>query len=192
MIEIDELRQATADMPLPTLLEYLLVERFPQRCATTTSLRARSVVVLKMIADIDRAAPIIFCHASYIYPESVEYRARIVRLLGLTNVRDPEAGEADPLPGDQNHYEVIRSEISGGGTIESLVHLNKSLADFDCWISAAYHRPYSDVAMERLVPEGRMLRVDPLSGWSQEQVHAYMAKWELPHHPRIPAPTYHY
>lgn len=192
MIEIDELRHTAAAMLAPALLRHLLVERFPQRCATTSSLRARSVVVLKMIADIDRAAPVIFCHASYIYPESVEYRARIVRLLGLTNVRDPEANEIGVLPDDQDHYEVIRSDISGGGTIESLVHLNKSLADFDCWISAAYHRPYSDVATERLIPEGRMLRVDPLSGWSQEQVHAYMAGHDLPHHPRILAPTYHY
>lgn len=191
MIEIDELRHATAAMPAPALLRHLL-ERFPKRCVTTSSLRARSVAVLKMIADIDCAAPVIFCHASYIYPESIEYRATIVRLLGLTNVRDPEANEVGVLPDHQDHYEIIRSELSGGGTIESLVHLNRSLADFDCWISAAYHRPYSDVATERLIPEGRILRVDALSGWSQEQVHAFMARYDLPHHPRILAPTYHY
>lgn len=191
MIEIDELRHTTAGISPPALLRRMM-ERFPRRCVTTSALRARSVVVLKMIADIDPAAPIIFCHASYIYPESVEYRARIVRLLGLTNVRDPETDELGVLPDDQDHFEIIRSDVSGGGTIESLVHLNKSLADFDCWISAAYHKPYSDVATERLIREGRILRVDPLSGWSQEQVHAWMAKYGLPHHPRILAPTYHY
>lgn len=192
MIEIDELRRATAAMQPPALLHHLLVERFPGRCVTTCSLRARSVVVLRMLADIDRAAPVVFCHASYVYPESIEYRARIVRLFGLTNVRDPAGDEDGALPGDQDHYEVIRSEISGGGTIDSIVHLNRSLAKSDCWISAAYHGPYPDVPAERLIAEGRMLRVDPLSGWTQEQVHGWMARHDVPHHPRILAPTYHY
>lgn len=192
MVDIDELRQTTASKSPPALLQYLLVDRFPQRCVITVSLRARSVVVLKMISGIDRAAPIVFCHAPYIDRESIEYRERIVRLLGLTNVCDSETDEVDVLPHDQDHYEVIRSGVSGGGTFESLLHLNKSLAGFDCWISAAYYRPYSSVATERLVPEGRILRVDPLSGWSQVQVHTWMAMYDLPHHPRFPVPTYHY
>ena len=192
MREIEELRHTTAAMPAPALLWHILMERFPKRCVTTSSLRARSVVVLKMLAEIDPAAPVIFCHASYIYPESIEYRTSIVRLLGLTDVRDPRADETGVLPDDRDHFEIIRTDVSGGGTIESRVHLNSSLADFDCWISAAYHRAYSDVAAERLVPEGRLVRVDPLSGWSREDVHAWMARHDLPHHPRILAPTYHY
>ena len=192
MIPVEELRLATAGMAAPALLRYLLLEKFPKGCAITSSLRARSVVVLKMIADIDRTAPVIFCHASYVYPESIEYRAQIVRLLGLTNVHDPEANESGALAGDHDYYEVIRTEITGGGTIDSRVHLNKSLADFECWISAAYHKPYSDVPIERLTLEGRMLRADPLGGWTQEEVHDYMAQHDLPYHPRILAPTYHY
>jgi len=192
MTGIDELRRATAAMAVPALLRHLMTERFPGRCVITSSLRARSVVVLKMIADIDRAAPVIFCHASYVYPESVDYRARIVRLLGLANARDPEADEGGVLPGDEDHHEIIRTEVSGGGEIESRVALNRSLAACDCWISAGYHRPYSEVAPERLSAEGRLVRVDPLAGWSQEQVRAWMDRHDLPSHPLIASPTYHY
>lgn len=192
MLRVEELRKATAEMTAPAMLRYLLVDKFPNRCAITSSLRARSIVVLNMIAEIDRSAPVIFCHAPYIYPESVEYRARVIRLLGLTDVRDPEKDETGILAGDQDHYEEIRSGVWGGGTVGTTVHLNKSLAGFDCWISAAYHRPYADDLTPRLFEEGRMLRADPLSGWSQEEVYAYLAKRDLPHHPRIVAPTYHY
>ena len=192
MLRVEEMRNATAEMSAPALLRYLLLEKFPKGCAITSSLRARSVVVLNMIAEIDRAAPVIFCHASYIYPESVDYRAQIVRRLGLTDVRDPEADETDALSGDQDHYEEIRSSVWGGGTIETIVHLNRSLIDFECWISAAYHGRYAEDAAPRLRQEGRMVRVDPLSGWSRDEVHAYMAQHGLPFHPRILAPTYHY
>lgn len=184
--------KATEGMTARDLLRYLLVEEFHGKCAITSSLRARSIVVLNMIAEIDRSAPVIFCHASYVYPESVDYRARIVRLLGLTDVREPGTNESDVLPDDRDHYEEIRSSIWGGGTVETIVHLNKSLAGFGCWISAAYHRPYANEPTPRLIQEGRMLRVDPLNGWTAEEVHAYMARHDLPLHPRIVAPTYHY
>lgn len=192
MSRIEELRKTTAQMTAPALLRHLLLEEFPRRCAITSSLRARSIVVLQMIAEIDRSAPVIFCHASYIYPESIDYRAQIVRLLGLTDVRDPEADETDALPDDQDHYEEIRSNIPGGGTLERTVHLNRSLSRFDCWISAAYHGPYRGDPTPRLIQEGRLLRIDPLVGWTREEVHDYMARHDLPFHPLIAPPTYHY
>ena len=192
VLRLEELRNATAEMTTPALLRYLLLERFPGRCAITSSLRARSVVVLNLAAEVDRTVPVIFCQASYVYPESVDYRAQVIRLLHLTDVRDPGADEGVVLPDDQDHYEEIRSSVWGGGTIETTVHLNRSLADFDCWISAAYHRPYTDEPTPRLIQEGRMLRVDPLSGWTWKEVHEYMAKRNLPLHPRIAAPSYHY
>jgi phosphoadenosine phosphosulfate reductase len=192
MLRAEELRNATDKMAAPELLRRLLVEEFPKSCAVTSALRARSIVVLHMISEIDRATPIIFCHAPYIFPESVEYRARIVRLLGLSDVRDPAKDEADVPSEDQDHSEGILSEVSGGGTVHSTVHLNHSLAGFDCWISAAYHRSYADDPTPRLVEEGRLLRVDPLKGWTQKEVHAYVAERNLPLHPRIAVPTYHY
>lgn len=195
MLRVEELRNATAEMTAPELLRCLMVREFSKGCAVTSALRARSVVVLHMIAEIDRATPVIFCHAPYIFPESVEYRARIVRLLGLSDVRDPARDEADVLPEDtkdRDHTEEILSEAWGGGTIHSTVHLNNALAGFDCWISAAYHRPYGDDPAPRLIEEGRLLRVDPLKGWTQKEVHAYLAERDLPLHPRIAVPTYHY
>lgn len=192
MSRAEELRNATAKMTAPELLRRLLVEEFAKNCAVTSALRARSIVVLHMIAEIDRATPVIFCHAPYIFPESIEYRARIVRRLGLSDVRDPAKNEADVLPEDDDHSEAILSEVPGGGTVHSTVHLNESLAGFDCWISAAYHRAYTDDPTPRLIEEGRLLRADPLKGWTQKQVHAYAAERDLPLHPRIATPTYHY
>ena len=192
MLRAEDLRNATAEMAAPDLLRFLLLEKFPNGCAITSSLRARSVVVLHMVADIAPSTPVIFCHAPYMYPESVEYRARIVRLLALTDVREPGREESAVATGDRDHYEHIRSDVWGGGTIETVVHLNRSLAGFDCWISAAYHRPYTDAPPTRLAQEDGLLRVDPLGGWSRDDVHDYMAKHDLPFHPRILPPTYQY
>ena len=202
---LDACRKATEGMAAPALLRYLVLERFRSKCVVTSALRARSVVVLSMIADIDRATPVVFCHATTVFPESVEYAARIVDLLGLLDVRQHHDDETSVLPDDVDHSEEVRSKVWGGGTVPSLVHLNRSLAGFECWISAVYHRPYTAEPPPRLALEGRLLRVDPLNGWSQEEVHAYMADHDLPQHPlvtltrpksladaTVPYPTYHY
>ncbi|MGF1608709.1 MAG: phosphoadenosine phosphosulfate reductase family protein [Kiloniellales bacterium] len=192
MLRVEELQGETAELTASALLRHLLIDVFPRQCIVTSSLRARSVAVLMMTAEIDRAVPVIFCHAPYVYPQSVQYRAQIVRRLGLTDIRDPGPDEADMAPNDQDHYEELLSDIWGGGTIETKVHLNRSLAGFECWISAAYHAPYPKAPTPRLIQEGRMLRVDPLSGWSREETHEYLARHDLPLHPRVDPPTYHY
>ena len=191
-LSVEELRQATADLAAPALLRHLVREAFPGRTVVTSSLRARSIVVLHMVAEIDRSLPVIFCHSPYVYPESVEYRAQIVRRLGLTDVRDPVPDESGVVAEDKDHHEDIQSEIWGGGMIETEVHLNRSLADFDCWISAAYHTPYTSAPTPRLIQDGRMLRVYPLSGWTREDVHGYLSDHDLPLHPLVSPPSYHY
>ena len=69
----------------------------------TASLMASSIVVLKMVADIDPATPVIFCHRPPVFEESVEYRAEIVRRLGLANTSMNEGREPDVRRGDSGH-----------------------------------------------------------------------------------------
>lgn len=184
---LDELRNATAGMTAQELLRHLMTEIFPGKCAISSSLRARSVAVLKMAAEIDPTVRVIFCHAPYVYAESVEYRERVVRRLGLTDVRDPE-----PADDDNEFFEDIRTSVWGGGDIESTVGLDAALDGVACWISAAYHRPYPDTPPPRLTQEKRLIRVDAVHDWSQQQIYGYLARYDLPLHPRISTPTYHY
>ena len=201
----EEMRQASVGMTAPEFLRFLLVDKFSRKAAVTSSLRARSIVVLNMIAEIDPATRVIFCHAPDLYPESVEYRDRIIKMLQLVDVRIASSQDAGGPPDVTQHIEDIWSDVWGGGRVHSVQHLNQSLAGFDCWISAVYHRPYGDDRVVRVADEGELVRIDPLYGWNEETVRTYMAEHELPSHPHIelkpprPAldgagavPTYHY
>ena len=192
-------------MTAPEFLRFLLVDKFPQKTAVTSSLRARSVVVLNMIAEIDPATRVIFCHAPDLYPESVEYRDRIIKMLHLTDVRIAGNHQAGAPPDALQHVEDIWSDVWGGERVHSVLNLNQSLAGFDCWISAVYHRPYGEDRVNRVADEGELVRADPLNGWNEENVRAYMAEHDLPAHPHIElkeprpsleetaaVPTYHY
>ena len=58
MPEVEELQELTRDMDTVSLLRFLITEKFPKKIVVSCSLRARSVVVLKMISEIDPSTPI--------------------------------------------------------------------------------------------------------------------------------------
>ena len=205
MSTAEEIRQASIGMTAPDFLRSLLAEKFPQKTAVTASLRARSIVVLSMIAEIDPATRIIFCHAPDLYRESVEYRDDIISKLKLSNIRIAGNRPGNPSSETTSHSEDILSDVYGGDPVHSTLCLDQPLAGFDCWISAVYHRPYGDEGIDRVSDEQGLLRIAPLEGWSQEAVHAHLAERNLPLHPHIEIkqkrpsvagtqsiPTYHY
>jgi phosphoadenosine phosphosulfate reductase len=180
-----DLEAATGEMDTLPFLRFLITECFPCRTLATVSLRARSIVLLKMISEIDPATPIAFCHAQEPFPESLEYRARLIDQLGLCDVREPADEVGAPPPGDCNHSEGLWSESPSDRTrAYTIVNLNRTLAGIDCWISGVYHGPYSAAPGPRLSEEGRLIRIDPLASWTRDQVQHFMKKNGLAYHPR--------
>jgi phosphoadenosine phosphosulfate reductase len=185
MSRVDELREITREMDAPALLRFLITQAFPHKTMVTCSLRGRSVVLMKMISEIDASTPIVFCHATDLYPESLDYRTKLVSQLGLGDIREPADDEGRPLPGDCNHSEALWAENPVDHThVYKTVDLNLTLAGFDCWISGVYHGPYSETSGPRVIEEGRLIRIDPLASWTQDQVRSFMKEHGLPYHPR--------
>jgi len=182
-----EIQENTKHLNCYSLIEYLVNDRFKGKTIVSASLRARSIVVLQMLADINPATPIVFCHAGAIYPESVEYKKFIIDRLGLTDIREPQKRESETIPGDRDHVEWLNANCSGTlGTVKTAMHLNKSLDGFECWISAVYHNPVNRSQINRIDIEGKILRVNPLLDWTREQVEKFMQAHDLPSHKLAP------
>lgn len=182
---LSDVWSVSSKLETPDLLRYLITEKFPGKAVVTASLRARSVVVLSMVAAIDPATPVVFCRPGDLFQKSLKYRERIVDLFKLTNVSESKGHETGIGAGDQDHCERMwsESEDSSGRTYE-IVHLNETLAPYDCWISAVYHMARHEGVRHRVDIDGRLIRLDPLLSWSQEDVHRYMVDHGIPFHPR--------
>ncbi len=188
-----DIRSVSPDLSTPDLLRFLIEEKFAGKTLVTASLKAPSVVVLKLVADIDRATPVVFCVRGFEFPESRVYRKRIVELLGLENVSQTKGGEVEVLPGDSDHCERMWVEHRDWPTRSfEIVHLNQTLAPYSCWISAVYHVPRPPQVTQRVDVERRLIRVDPLIRWTKDDIRAFMREHKLPFHPRAirlkPAP----
>lgn len=178
-----DIRSVSADLNAFELLEHLISERFTGETVVTASLRAPSICVLKMIADIDRSTPVVFCQRPPVFEESAEYRAQIVDLLGLTNVTMNEGRETEVAQGDRDHCERMWVHYRDmPGRSFQLLHINKCLYPYRCWISAVYHVDPSPVPHNRVDVEGRLIKVDPLARWGKKDVQQFMSENQLPYH----------
>ena len=193
MSVFQDIRSVSPDLSTSDLLRFLIKEKFAGKTLVTASLKAPSVVVLKLVADIDPATPVVFSIPGFQFPESGVYRKRIVELLGLENVSQTKGGEVEVLPGDYDHYERMWVERRDGlGQSYEIVHLNQTLAPYSCWISSVYHVPRHPRVTHRVDVESRLIRVDPLIRWTKDDIRAFMREHKLPFHPRAvrrkPAP----
>jgi phosphoadenosine phosphosulfate reductase len=182
-VSAEDVIKETEGMEAPDFLRYLIVDKFPGKTVVTTSLRARGMVTLSMVADIAPDTPVVFCHMKNMYPGSMEYKAEMIEKLGLKDVRSP-VDDLDALPGDSFHCENLWGEDVNDGTRHyTTVPLNETLKPFDCWISVVCHNPYSYEPRPRVLQEGRLLRIHPLVGWQEEKVRSYLKERNLPFHP---------
>ena len=135
MSVFQEIKSLSPDLSTPDLLRFLIKDRFAGQTLVTASLKAPSVVVLKMVADIDPATPVVFCIRGFQFPESAVYRQRIVDLLGLENVSLSDGGEVEILPGDGDYCERMWAESRDWPTRRfEIIHLNGTRAPYRCWI----------------------------------------------------------
>ena len=186
MEQLPEIEEATAGLSVTEMLRELLTTWFPGEVAVTASLRAPSIVVLKIISDIDPATPVIFCHPRQVFPESEEYRAEIVGLLGLTNVQVVTGSDPVTRKRPFERCERLWSETPDGmGRSKETIHLNDTLLPYRCWIKAAYHERTVGSADQRFYCYGGKVIVDALRGRTRELIDRFMQAHRLPYHPRI-------
>ena len=180
-----ELAERAESMSTQQLLEHLILERFPGGTVVTASLRARSVAVLKMVADIDNTTPVVFCHTRDLFDESKAYRDTLISHLGLTHVTQTRGERMSVDADDTDHHECLWSEDpTWGGRVHETIHLNKVLEPYDCWISAVYHKDRHPSVRERVDLDGRLIKVDPQAAWSQNEITRFLKETGVPLHPR--------
>lgn len=187
----NEIKEACQNMGCTELMEYLIKDKFPGKIAVTASLRARSVIVQQLISEIDPTIPIIYCNAGKVFPESEEYQREMVQRFGFTNVLNPIGSDETKIrSGDHDHIEWLKAQYDrqSGGTQEAM-HLNNTLAPYDCWISAVYHFDQDSAQRSRVEREGLLVRVNPILEWDGDRVNDFMEQFKLPYHKLAKTPV---
>jgi len=175
----EELRDASAQ----TILRASILREWMSELTYVSSFGAESAVMLALIADVDPDLPIVFLETGMHFPQTLDYKEELIERLGLTNVRDIPPSEEERLAEDPKNT-LWKTDPDACCALRKVRPLEPALEGFDAWITGR-KRFHGGARMSLPVFEhaaGRF-KVNPLAGWTQEDVQAYFKRRELPRHP---------
>lgn len=171
--------------PAQDLITYALKELAPGRAAVVSSFGADSAVLLHIVSKIAPDTPVIFLETGKHFPETLEFRDRLVKQLGLTNVRSvaPDAARLAALDADGD---LNARDADLCCAIRKEEPLEQALAGFDVWLTGRRrHQTASRGEMPLVERDGKRLKVNPLAQWDASEISAYRTIHELPAHPLV-------
>lgn len=181
--EAARLGEINAGKSAEGILQAAITEHFKGDIALVSSFGADSAVLLQLVADVDRAVPVLFIDTGRHFAATLAYRDRLVERIGLSDVRTirPRADLIDERDPDLDLYHFDPDSCCGLRKVEPLA---RALAGFGAWITGRKrHQAATRAELAVFEAEETRIKVNPLAGWRRADIDAFLAERELPAHP---------
>ncbi|MEY3307989.1 MAG: hypothetical protein RLZZ413_2027 [Pseudomonadota bacterium] len=169
-----------------SVLEHALADPDVGRTALVSSFGAESVVLLHMIAVIDRTAPVLFIDTEMLFAETLAYQQDVAEKLGLTHI---VTVKADPkvLAFEDPDNTLHQVNTDACCAIRKTEPLERALRGYDAWVTGRKRFQGSTRAtVDFFEAEGDLrIKVNPLAHWGREDLQDYMINNRLPRHPLV-------
>lgn len=169
-----------------TVLEHALNDPEMGRVALVSSFGAESVVLLHMVACIDRTTPVLFLETGMLFAETLEYQRDLVARLGLTGLRHLTPDRTELFTEDHDGL-LHLAEPDACCALRKTRPLERALGGFDAWITGRKRfQGGQRQALEFFEPDGdTRLKINPLAHWSARDLSDYIDNNRLPRHPMV-------
>ncbi|HET6470127.1 MAG TPA: phosphoadenylyl-sulfate reductase [Geminicoccaceae bacterium] len=183
------LRRSFGELDGLGLLRALMNGPLRGEVALVSSYGSESAVLLDMVASVDRATPVIFLETGKLFPETLEYQRRLSLELGLVDVR-----LVRPDPADLDRYDTDPGSPLSRRDPDLCCHIRKTepleraLEGFGAWITG--RKRFQGGARSVLPaiegdPASGRIKLNPLVGWSADDIRHYRRLRQLPPHPLV-------
>lgn len=156
-----------------------------EQLAVVSSFGTESAALLKVVADVDPAIPVVFLDTGWLFAETLAYRDTLIATLGLRDVRSIKPREQDLAQHDSDS-ELWFSDPDACCRIRKVEPLKRALSPFKAWING---RKRFQGGARAIIPvveeEGARLKFNPLANVSPEDIAAIYALAKLPAHPLV-------
>jgi phosphoadenosine phosphosulfate reductase len=154
-----------------------------ERVAAVSSFGTESAALLKVMADVDPAIPVVFLDTGWLFEETLAYRDTLIATLGLRDVRSIKPLE-QTLSRDDPDRELWFSDPDACCRIRKVEPLARALAPFSAWING---RKRFQGGLRADIPvvedDGVRLKFNPFANVSREEIEAIYKLAKLPPHP---------
>ncbi|WP_371737070.1 phosphoadenylyl-sulfate reductase [Bradyrhizobium sediminis] len=154
-----------------------------ERLALVSSFGTESAALLKVMADVDPAIPVIFLDTGWLFEETLAYRDTLIATLGLRDVRSIKPLE-ETLTREDPERELWFSDPDACCRIRKVEPLARALAPFSAWINGRKRFQGGLRADIPVVEDGGIrLKFNPFANVSREDIEAIYSLAKLPPHP---------
>lgn len=168
-----------------TIIAHALDDQAIGPVAMVSSFGADSVVLLHMLAQVDRAAPVLFVDTEFLFPATLTYQKEVAEHLGLEDIRVIKPSRAALLERDVDGI-LHHFDPDACCALRKTEPLERALEGFGGWITGR-KRIHGGARQSLPLYEknARRIKVNPLANWTQEMVRGYIAAHDLPRHPMV-------
>ena len=155
------------------------------KLALVSSFGTESAALLKVMADVDPAIPVVFLDTGWLFEETLAYRDTLIATLGLRDVRSIKPLEAT-LSREDPARELWFSDPDACCRIRKVEPLARALAPFSAWINGR-KRFQGGLRAELAVVEddGAKLKFNPFANVARDEIEAIYKMAKLPQHPLL-------
>lgn len=148
-----------------------------------SSFGTESAALLKVMAEVDPAIPVIFLDTGWLFEETLAYRDTLIATLGLRDVRSIKPLD-ETLSREDPDHELWFSDPDACCRIRKVEPLKQALAPFSAWINGR-KRFQGGLRAEIPVVEDDDIRLkfNPFANVSREEIESIYRLAKLPPHP---------
>ena len=183
LLRAGELDRALRDASPAAVITAALNAVGRERLAVVSSFGIESAALLKVMADVDPAIPVVFLDTGWLFEETLAYRDTLIATLGLRDVRSIKPLE-ETLSREDGNRELWFTDPDACCRIRKVEPLARALAPFRAWING---RKRFQGGLRADIPvvedDGARLKFNPFANVSREAIEAIYTGAKLPPHP---------
>jgi phosphoadenosine phosphosulfate reductase len=181
----DELDRALREASPHQVISAALRTVGRDRLALVSSFGTESAALLKIMADVDPAIPVIFLDTGWLFEETLAYRDTLIEKLGLRDVRSVKPAE-ETLSREDPGRELWFSDPDACCRIRKVEPLARALKPFAGWINGRKRfQGGVRAAMSVVEEDGARLKFNPFANVSRDEIAAIFGRANLPPHPLV-------
>jgi phosphoadenosine phosphosulfate reductase len=181
----EELARSLADAKPSDIIAAALRTVGRDKLALVSSFGTESAALLKVMADVDPAIPVIFLDTGWIFEETLAYRDTLTRTLGLSDVRSIKPSE-EALRQKDADGDLWFSDPDACCRIRKVEPLQRALKPFSAWING---RKRFQGGLRAAIPvveaDGARLKFNPFANVTRADIEAIYKSADLPPHPLV-------
>ncbi|WP_244525264.1 MULTISPECIES: phosphoadenylyl-sulfate reductase [Bradyrhizobium] len=179
------LDRALRDAPPAKVIEVALQTVGREHLALVSSFGTESAALLKVMADVDPAIPVVFLDTGWLFEETLAYRDTLIATLGLRDVRSIKPSE-ETLSQEDPDRELWFSNPDACCRIRKVEPLARALKPFSAWINGRKRfQGGARAEIPVLEDDGAKLKFNPFANVSREEIEAIYQLAKLPPHPLV-------